>query len=170
MNFLNKNRGVITTLGWVALFAFIYFHKPFNKTSGQDLSKREAKTVVRNINNKEKVIEHYTKEVYNKAQVAKMLLDFKLGLMAELDRAKALRDTFQIVTLQDTIINHQESEIALRDATIRDQFHIINAQGEILEAKDTLIYDLKIDLKKVKRQRNLSLLGNLAQTAIIIFK
>ena len=56
-----------------------------------------------------------------------------------------------------------------KDVIIASQDTIITAQRYIINSKDTIITTLEFDLKKVKRQRNLSyILNALLGTGLII--
>jgi hypothetical protein len=56
-----------------------------------------------------------------------------------------------------------------KDLIINSQDTIINAQRYIINSKDTIISVLELDIKKIKKQRNLSLIlnGILAGTLIL---
>lgn len=168
MTWIKNNRWIITLSGWVIVVLFMYFKTM--DTKSEDLNRREKKQIVKNIYNKEKIIEHYTTEVSNKKEVAKLLNNFKKDMLIELEEAKKNRDTLTIIHKQDTIINHQEEELKLKDSIISDQGVIIDAERYINQSKDTLIGDLEHDLKKTKRRLRISLIGNAVQTGIIIFK
>lgn len=72
--------------------------------------------------------------------------------------------------IQDTMIHTLYKRDKEKDLIIASQDTIINAQRYIINSKDTIITLLKVDLKKVKRQRNGSLILNILLAAGITLK
>lgn len=87
-----------------------------------------------------------------------------------LEEVKNQRDTFQIVQVQDTLIGKLSTQNNHLNQIVTSQDSIVSLQRGIIESQDTIIAIGKSDLKKVKRQRNISLLVNVIQTGIIILK
>lgn len=166
MKSLKDNYALIIIL--VLLYALFFKYGSVNKDTSPLLPQK--KDVVKNIHHKEKVIEHYTKEVFNKSEVSRLLKDFREKLMRDLDSAIVDQDTSRIVPIQSAIIANQKTDLLTKDSIITTQSSIISAKSDIIEGKDTLITILNSDLKKVKKQRNLSILLNVIQTGIIIIK
>lgn len=91
-------------------------------------------------------------------------------LRGELLKFKLKKDTIQIIQVQDTLIDRLGSENKHLHKVVKSQDTIIGVQYKTINDQDTLINLGKLDLKKVKRQRNGLLLLNIIQTGIIIFK
>lgn len=123
-----------------------------------------------------RIIEHDT-VIYNNEKVVireknnaletRVLFD---SLFVELERVKNSRDTVQIIQIQDTIINTLNVENSHLKNVIVGQDSIIVAQRYIINSKDTIIQIQTHESKKLKRQRNISMLINAGLTGILILK
>ena len=129
-----------------------------------------TKEIIKNIEGKESIINHYeTKVIQDKKEVKK--LQYKVGeLSYQLDQLKQNRDTVQIIKIQDTIIYVQTVELEYMDSVVIGLDSIIVAQRFIINSKDTIIAIQNNEYKKVKRQRNISILFNGVLSAVAIFK
>lgn len=119
---------------------------------------------------KDTIIYHNEKIVIrekNNAAETRVLFD---SLFSELERVKTARDTFLIIQIQDTLINTLNVENSHLKNVIVGQDSIIVAQRYIINSKDTIIQIGNRDLRKLKRQRNISLLINAGLTGILIIK
>ena len=116
------------------------------------------------------VIYHNEKVVIrekNNALETRVLFD---SLFSELEKVKATRDTFQIIQIQDTLINTLNVENSHLKNVIIGQDSIIVAQRYIIDSKDTIISIGNRDLKKIKRQRNISMLIGSVLGGVLIIK
>ena len=103
----------------------------------------------------------------NNAFETRILFD---SLFAELQNVKNQRDTFQIIQIQDTLINTLNVENSHLKNVIVGQDSIIVAQRYIIDSKDTIIQIGNRDVKKFKRQRNISMIVNAGLTGLLILK
>lgn len=100
-----------------------------------------------------------TRVVIDKQETSRLSNEI-LRIKQLLDQYKTSEDTLGVIATQDTLIGSLtlktivlESTIGRQDSIIDIQKEIISAQGSLLEAKD-------LTIKKVKRQRNISLAAN----------
>jgi hypothetical protein len=127
------------------------------------------KTIERRIEGKETIIKEKGKVIDNSKFIISELNHGLFDLQQQLDVVKNSRDTFNIVQIQDTMIHTLYRRDKEKDLIINSQDTIINAQRYIINSKDTIISVLELDIKKIKKQRNLSFIlnGILAGTLIL---
>jgi hypothetical protein len=127
------------------------------------------KTIERRIEGKETIIKEKGKVIDNSKLIINELNHGLSDLQAQLDAVKNSKDTFNIVQIQDTMIHTLYRRDKEKDLIINSQDTIINAQRYIINSKDTIISVLELDVKKIKKQRNLSFIlnGILAGTLIL---
>jgi len=142
----------------------------FKKKPEQIFHVEPVKKIETRIEGKETFINTIEKRIGNETKIISEITSQIEFLRAELMNVKNKRDTFQIIQIQDTLINSLSNENWRLKNIVRDQDSIIVAQRYIINSKDTLISIGKFDLKRVKKQRNISLFFNALQTGIIIFK
>ena len=130
----------------------------------------KQKTIVKRIEGKETVIREQGKLIDNSKKIIAELNHGLFDLQAQLEEVKKARDTFKIIQIQDTMIHvlyrrdkEKNTIIAAQDTTIVAQRYIINSQ-------DTIITSQAFDIKKLKRQRNISFLINGILTTGLIIK
>jgi len=128
------------------------------------------KTIEKRIQGKETIIKEKGKIIDNSKLIISELNNGLFDLQSQLDAVKNARDTFNIVQIQDTMIHTLYRRDKEKDLIIASQDTIIQAQRYIINSKDTIITTLQFDLKKVKRQRNWSLLLNGILTGGLILK
>lgn len=129
----------------------------------------KQKTIERRIEGKETLIREKGKVIDNSKLIISELNHGLFDLQQQLDAVKNSRDTFNIVQIQDTMIHTLYRRDKEKDLIIANQDTVIIAQRYIINSKDTIITTLEFDLKKVKRQRNLSyILNALLGTGLII--
>jgi hypothetical protein len=128
------------------------------------------KTIEHRIAGKETIIKEKGKVIDNSKLIINELNNGLSDLQIQLEAVKNARDTFNIVQIQDTMIHTLYKRDREKDLIIASQDTIINAQRYIINSKDTIITLLKVDLKKVKRQRNGSIILNILLSAGIILK
>jgi hypothetical protein len=127
------------------------------------------KTIERRIEGKETLIREKGKVIDNSKLIISELNHGLFDLQAQLDAVKNARDTFNIVQIQDTMIHTLYRRDKEKDLIISSQDTIITAQRYIINSKDTIITTQAFDIKKLKRQRNISVLLNaLLGTGLII--
>lgn len=128
------------------------------------------KVIEKNIIEKEGAIKEFETRVVQDKKIVSEINDQISMLRLELNKFKNQRDTFQIVQIQDTLIYALSLENSHLHTIVNNQDSIITAQRYIINSKDTIIAIGNHTLKRVKRQRNISLLINAIQTGVIIFK
>lgn len=130
----------------------------------------EVRTVETRIEGKDTLIkEIQTRIIHDNAQI-EILSNQLADLKNDLINVKQARDTVMIVQIQDTIINTLTDENSHLRNVVVGQDSIIVAQRYIIDSKDTIISIGNTNIKKLKRQRNLSVLVNVIQGAILIIK
>jgi hypothetical protein len=148
----------------IVMCLFLLMRKP---TQVYPVSKQ--KVIEKRIEGKETVIKEQGKVIDNSKSIIAELNHGLFDLQAQLDGVKNARDTFNIVQIQDTMIHVLYKRDKEKDAIIAAQDTIIQAQRYIINAKDTIIATKDFDLKRIKRQRNISILLNgLLTTGLII--
>ena len=129
----------------------------------------KQKTIERRIEGKETLIKEQGKVIDNSKSIIAELNNGLFDLQSQLDGVKNARDTFNIVQIQDTMIHVLYKRDKEKDVIIASQDTIIQAQRYIINSKDTIITAQAFDIKKLKRQRNISVLLNaLLGTGLII--
>ena len=130
----------------------------------------KQKTIEKRIEGKETVIKQQGKVIDNSKVIIEELNHGLYDLQAELEKVKNSRDTFRITQIQDTMIHVLYRRDKEKDAIIAAQDTIIVAQRYIINSQDTIITSQAFDIKKLKRQRNISLLLNGILTTGLIIK
>lgn len=129
----------------------------------------KQKTIERRIEGKETIIREQGKVIDNSKSIIAQLNNGLSDLQAQLEAVKNARDTFRIIQIQDTMIHVLYRRDKEKDAIIAAQDTVIQAQRYIINSKDTIITAQAFDLKRIKRQRNISILINgLLTTGLII--
>jgi hypothetical protein len=129
----------------------------------------KQKTIERRIEGKETLIREKGQVIDNSNKFIAELNAGLLDLHSQLDAVRDSKDTFNIVQIQDTMIHVLYRRDKEKDLIIKNQDTIIQAQRYIINSKDTIITAQAFDIKKLKRQRNISvLLSALLGTGLII--
>ena len=129
----------------------------------------KQKTIERRIEGKETLIREKGQVIDNSNRFIAELNAGLLDLHSQLDAVRDSKDTFNIVQIQDTMIHVLYRRDKEKDLIIKNQDTIIQAQRYIINSKDTIITAQAFDIKKLKRQRNISvLLSALLGTGLII--
>jgi hypothetical protein len=127
------------------------------------------KTIETRIQGKETVIKQQGKVIDNSKVIIDELNHGLFDLQSELEKVKNSRDTFRITQIQDTMIHVLYRRDKEKDAIISAQDTIIVAQRYIINSQDTIITAQAFDIKKLKRQRNISfILNGILTTGLII--
>lgn len=142
----------------------------FLKPSSNYYPVSNQKTIEKRIEGKETLIREKGTAVDNSKLIIAEMNHGLLDLQSQLDLVKKSRDTFNIVQIQDTMIHALYRRDKEKDLIIANQDTIITAQRYIINSKDTIISTLQLDIKKIKRQRNWSLLLNGLLTGGLIIK
>ena len=128
------------------------------------------KTIEKRIEGKETIIKEKGKVIDNSKLIISQLNNGLFDLQAQLDAVRNSRDTFNIVQIQDTMIHTLYRRDKEKDIIIANQDTIITAQRYIINSKDTIISIKELDIKKLKKQRNWSLILNGILTGGLILK
>jgi len=161
------NKSNISLLLQVALATMCIFLLMRSPKQVYPVSKQ--KTIVKRIEGKETVIKEQGKLIDNSKKIIAELNHGLFDLQAELEEVKKARDTFKIIQIQDTMIHVLYRRDKAKDAIIAAQDTTIVAQRYIINSQDTIITSQAFNIKKLKKQRNISMLLNgLLITGIII--
>jgi len=161
------NKSNISLLLQVALATMCIFLLMRNPKQVYPVSTQ--KTIETRIQGKETVIKQQGKVIDNSKVIIDELNHGLFDLQAELENVKNSRDTFRITQIQDTMIHVLYRRDKEKDAIIAAQDTIIVAQRYIINSQDTIITSQAFDIKKLKRQRNISfLLNGILTTGLII--
>lgn len=156
---------VILQLLIIGLVAYVLFSIP--KTSKPSTSKT---IIEKRIEGKETVIREKGKLIDNSNKIISELNAGLFDLHSQLDSLKNARDTFNIIQIQDTMIHVLYRRDREKDLIIKNQDTIIQAQRYIINSQDTIITTQAFDIKKLKRQRNISVILNTLLTTGLIIK
>lgn len=154
---------VLVVLLWTIAVVLIF-------RSIKDTSQPTQTHTTTEIKAKDSVIHTIETRIVNDKRIVGELHKSINDLKQQLDSVKTIKDTVQIVVYQDRVINGLTDEnkqlygIIHKQDTVNKMLHETNnlRQGVIDEQNETI--------KKVKKQRNLSLIGNGILTGILIFK
>lgn len=164
IHIVRNNFSAILQVCLVVICLFLLMRKP---TQVYPVTKQ--KTIERRIEGKETLIKEQGKVIDNSKSIIAELNNGLFDLQSQLDGVKNARDTFNIVQIQDTMIHVLYKRDKEKDVIIASQDTIIQAQRYIINSKDTIITAQAFDIKKLKRQRNISVLLNaLLGTGLII--
>lgn len=163
---INKsNIALILQVALVAICLYLVF-KP-----SKQVFPTSSKTVIeKRIAGKETVIREKGKMIDNSNKIISELNAGLFDLHSQLDSVKNARDTFNIVQIQDTMIHVLYKRDREKDLIIKNQDTIIQAQRYIINSKDTIITSQGIDIQKLKKQRNISVILNALLTTGLIIK
>jgi len=158
------NLSTILQVCLIVMCLFLLLRKP---TQVYPVSKQ--KVIEKRIEGKETLIKEQGQVIDNSEEFIAELNAGLLDLHSQLNAVKNSKDTFNIVQIQDTMIHVLYRRDKEKDVIIAAQDTIIQAQRYIINAKDTIIATKDFDLKRIKRQRNISILLNgLLTTGLII--
>lgn len=167
MKYIHISRINLSTVLQVCLIVMCLFLLLRKPTQVYPVTKQ--KTIERRIEGKETLIKEQGKVIDNSKSIIAELNNGLFDLQSQLDGVKNARDTFNIVQIQDTMIHVLYKRDKEKDVIIASQDTIIQAQRYIINSKDTIITAQTFDIKKLKRQRNISvLLSALLGTGLII--
>ena len=130
----------------------------------------KQKTIERRIEGKETVIREKGQVIDNSKKIIAKLNAGLLDLHLQLDSVKNARDTFNIIQIQDTMIHVLYKRDREKDLIIKNQDTLIQAQRYIINSKDTIITTQAFDIKRLRKQRNISVILNALLTTGLIIK
>jgi hypothetical protein len=140
------------------------------KKENQIVNVSNPKTIVKNINNKEKQITlRETKIKFDEKEIQELNESVYI-LQQQILNFKRGKDTLSIIHTQDTLIGVLYYQGQKKDTVIGDLKLSIADLKYISTSKDTLLAISKVKLKKVKRQRNILGLTTLGLGIIVIIK
>ena len=147
------------------IIILLYFRKD---TQIVKVSSKE--TLNNRIEAEKQAINSYTTVIStDKAMIA--LFNSKIdSLSSEVARAKSVKDTVRIIREQDTLIGTLFAQGQVKDSVIVNQDRVITIYKSTVANQDTLLKIKDADLKRVKRQRNISLIVNGVLTTLLIIK
>ncbi len=167
MKYIKISNINLSTVLQVCLIVMCIFLLMRNPKQVYPVSKQ--KTIERRIEGKETLIREKGQVIDNSNKFIAELNAGLLDLHSQLDAVRDSKDTFNIVQIQDTMIHVLYRRDKEKDLIIKNQDTIIQAQRYIINSKDTIITAQAFDIKKLKRQRNISvLLSALLGTGLII--
>lgn len=149
----------------IVMCLFLLMRKP---TQVYPVSKQ--KTIERRIEGKETIIQEKGKLIDNSNKIISQLNAGLFDLHSQLDSVKNARDTFNIIQIQDTMIHVLYRRDREKDLIIKNQDTVIQAQRYIINSQDTIITTQAFDIKRLKKQRNISVLLNALLTTGLIIK
>ena len=79
-------------------------------------------------------------------------------LQLQLDSIRGIKDTVKIIQIQDTVIHGFRELTHNLSNTITNQDSVIDAQRYVINSKDTIIGVSRKTIRRVKIQRNMSIL------------
>lgn len=92
------------------------------------------------------------------------------SMQEQLGLLKLKRDTFQIIRTQDDVISILLSQGRLKDSVIFRLETLDTVNQSIIANQDTLLKINKVDLKRVKRQRNIAIVTSTLLGTLLILK
>jgi hypothetical protein len=128
------------------------------------------KVIEKRIEGKETLIREKGQVIDNSNKIISELNAGLFDLHSQLDSVKNAKDTFNIIQIQDTMIHVLYRKDREKDLVIKNQDTIIQAQRYIINSQDTIITSQGIDIQKLKRQRNISVILNALLTTGLIIK
>ena len=140
------------------------------KRNDQIVKIPKYKTVERVIEKqKDSVLIFNTKVVQDKKLID--TLNSKInGLQTTLETFKREKDTVRILHTQDELIGSLFEQSSAKDTLIVTLEKSVSLRDGIIKNQDTLLLIQKAKVKQVKRQRNISLLGNVILGGLLIIK
>ncbi len=142
----------------------------FRKEPKQIYPVAPVKVIETRIENKEKDILGLMNQIAVDRQVIHHIGRQLKDIKGQLATAKAQKDTVNIIQLQDIVITKQDTTIFQYVKMDRKKDSVIAGQRYIINSKDTLLTVKDHQIKRVKRQRNISLLINGVLTGLLILK
>lgn len=158
---------ILQTIIFIIGLMVLYF---FLRKDAQIIRVPKVKTLVKTIETEKQLAANYTTVISTDKAVVKLLNGRIEDMLSELERIKASKDTFKIVQQQDTLIGLLVKQGDIKDSVINNQDKVITIHQSTIKNQDTLILLKDHEIKKVKRQRNLSLITNGILTTLLIIK
>ena len=160
-----SNISIVLQIALVAICIYLVI-----KPSKQIYPVSSKKVIERRIEGKETIIREKGKVIDNSKLLIAQLNAGLSDLHSQLDSVKNARDTFKIIQIQDTMIHVLYRRDKEKDMIIKNQDTLIQAQRYIINSKDTIITTQAFDIKRLRKQRNISVLLNALLTTGLIIK
>lgn len=165
-----RRRFPVTEILLAILIVLTLFKGCSNETKPNIASTRSEKQINRDLRPVLNKIEVHQQRVDGSKSILKSM-DFQFAdLLEELQTLRQLKDTASIIVKQDTVISYQEKQKVLMQRVINDLDSVNLGLRYVVAAKDTIISIKDLQIKKVKRQRNWSLVANGVLTGLLILK
>lgn len=153
----------------IILLGLIVLHLFFRKDV-QVLPVPTEKVIVKRIEQAKGEVNNYETIVQTDKKLVQELGGQIDNLFAELESLKNKRDTFKIIQKQDTLIGVLVKQSIVKDSVISGLDKMVFLQKGIIRDQDTVILLKDAKIKKLKRQRNISILTNGLLLTLLIIK
>lgn len=120
--------------------------------------KNIIKTIETRVEGKETEIKTYLTRIGNEQIIIDSISSSLNELQLQLDSIHKTKDTVKIIQIQDTVIHGFRELTSNLKNTLINQDSVIVGQRYIINSKDTIIKINKKDLRRIKVQRNMSIL------------
>jgi hypothetical protein len=170
-NNIFNNRGFQVAILSIIFYGFFYtiFFSDNNKSSAVYQSSK-PKVIEKRIETNNSNIELYRQQI-RQDSLFKIVFNQRLNsLQKSLSIAKSVKDTVLIIRNQDTIIRIQERIIYTLENTSTIKDSIIGTLSNTIQNQDTLITFHKQQTKRIKKQRNWLIAGNVLLGTLLILK
>jgi hypothetical protein len=148
-----------------AVIILLYFRK-----DTQIVKVPSEKVINNRIEAEKQAINSYTTVISTDKAMIELFNSKIDSLSSEVAKAKAVKDTVRIIREQDTLIGTLFAQGQVKDSVIGNQDRVITIYKSTVANQDTLLKIKGVDLKRVKRQRNISLIVNGVLTTLLIIK
>ena len=165
-----KNISIAIIVSCLAtLISTSLFHSMFDKKTAVYHSSK-PKVIEKRIETNNSNIELYRQQI-KQDSLFKIVFNQRLNsLQKSLSIAKSVKDTVLIIRNQDTIIRIQERIIYTLENTSTVKDSIIGTLSNTIQNQDTLINFHKQQTKRIKKQRNWLIAGNVLLGTLLILK
>ena len=120
--------------------------------------KNTIRTIETRVEGKETEIKTYITRIGNEKLIAETMKLSLAELQLQLDSIRGIKDTVKIIQIQDTVIHGFRELTHNLSNTITNQDSVIDAQRYVINSKDTIIGVSRKTIRRVKIQRNMSIL------------
>lgn len=156
-NYRNRN-GIKLFKQFIVAIAFLYLILRPAPESITLPGKSIVKTIETRVAGKETQIKTYLTKIGDEKKIINTLTLGLDALQLQLDSIRSIRDTVKIIQVQDTVIHEYKKLTGNLTKTVIIQDSVITSQRYVITSKDTLLSMNKVELKRIKRQRNTSIL------------
>jgi hypothetical protein len=142
---------LIINVGFILLVLFLIFRK-----DNQIVKVPGKRTLEKRIEHTKELVPIYLKANNTDKKQIQALGTTIEELSLSLESAKSRRDTVIIVKTQDSLIYVLSAQSNIKDSVITRLEKVVTLQGETIKNQDTLIMVKNNDIKRYKRQRNVT--------------